>query len=424
MRLSLPKMILGYIGFVAAGRPGSQFNAADDVIAHSEGEKSSDSSTLTSAESCVVDDASGGCLSDENEYSSSNQNIDKALNFRSFLLHIFGVIDGSVGKGRSVQDNLIISALLEYFKMDPSLFERKVTKLDGNWMEVLYDKIKDLAPPEFFKVWDVKRPTSEEVDIIATIDDHAREQATEYNPDYGSSFVNENKLLSSAFTPFRHRGFMPELLDTFGRLIMGPLEGIAYAIPSNEVLNKIAQYAPLIEIGAGTGYWSAVLQKVADVDIYPYDANPPKVDSKEDDKNVYFMSRSHTYTDVLSGDCESVFSSKEERYAKDHTLLIIWPNNPDNIDNDDEFYEDSLPPLWDSGCLSAFIHAGGTRVIYVGERTENIYHLPDKPQEVGLSASAKFQSMLTENFELEYQMDIPKWYYSDDVTFWNLKEAQ
>mmetsp|Transcript_41410 Transcript_41410/g.97027 ORF Transcript_41410/g.97027 Transcript_41410/m.97027 type:complete len:156 (-) Transcript_41410:797-1264(-) len=116
------------------------------------------------------------------------------------------------------------------------------------------------------------------------------------------------------------------------------------------------------------------------------------------------------------------FFSHEDRYAKDHTLLMIWPNNPDNVDNDEEFHIGNLPPLWDSDCLSAFIHAGGTSVIYVGERIENIYHLPDKPPEVGLCASAKFQSMLKEKFVLKKRMNIPSWTYDDDVTFWTLKE--
>mmetsp|Transcript_41412 Transcript_41412/g.97029 ORF Transcript_41412/g.97029 Transcript_41412/m.97029 type:complete len:428 (-) Transcript_41412:797-2080(-) len=424
MRSSLLKIAFAYVCFLVSELCGAglQFTYARDTINNDgKGEKLSDLSNAASSRSSVGENPPGSCLSDENDPSSSNENVDKALQFRFFLEHMFDIVDSSGGKGRGHQDHVIVSALLEYFEMEPSLFQKKITKQNGNWMEILYDNVKALAPPEFFKVWGTKRPTKEEVDIIVAIDNDALEKATVYNPDDNSSFVDEDKLLSRAFTPFRHRGFIPELLNTFSRVIMSPLKSVAYAIPSNEVLDEISQYAPLIEVGAGTGYWSALLKEVHEVTIQPYDAKPPNTDSK-DDKNVYFNTRSHTYTDVFPGECDWFFFSHEDRYAKDHTLLMIWPNNPDNVDNDEEFHIGNLPPLWDSDCLSAFIHAGGTSVIYVGERIENIYHLPDKPPEVGLCASAKFQSMLKEKFVLKKRMNIPSWTYDDDVTFWTLKE--
>ncbi|TDH67921.1 hypothetical protein CCR75_004342 [Bremia lactucae] len=48
----------------------------------------------------------------------------------------------------------------------------------------------------------------------------------------------------------------------------------AYATPTHEALNLIQQYAPIVEIGAGTGYWSSLLQRTG-VDIVAFDKTPP-----------------------------------------------------------------------------------------------------------------------------------------------------
>jgi len=48
----------------------------------------------------------------------------------------------------------------------------------------------------------------------------------------------------------------------------------SFAIPSPEALAEIAGYSPLIEIGAGTGYWAALL-KAQGADIIATDLFPP-----------------------------------------------------------------------------------------------------------------------------------------------------
>ena len=38
-----------------------------------------------------------------------------------------------------------------------------------------------------------------------------------------------------------------------------PCRLYAFATPNNNVLNRLQEYGPFIEIGAGTGYWASLL---------------------------------------------------------------------------------------------------------------------------------------------------------------------
>jgi hypothetical protein len=92
----------------------------------------------------------------------------------------------------------------------------------------------------------------------------------------------------------------------------------SWAIPNDDALVEVAKFTPLIEIGAGTGYWAWLLRQL-EVDILAFDKNPPGHPLK---------SRYHptavTWTEVLSGD-ESVLDSIDNR-----TLFLCWPpsNHP------------------------------------------------------------------------------------------------
>ncbi|CAI5731376.1 unnamed protein product [Hyaloperonospora brassicae] len=48
----------------------------------------------------------------------------------------------------------------------------------------------------------------------------------------------------------------------------------AYATPTQQALDVMKKYAPIVEIGAGTGYWCSLLQRRG-VDIVAYDKAPP-----------------------------------------------------------------------------------------------------------------------------------------------------
>ncbi|GIF17390.1 hypothetical protein BJ973_009648 [Actinoplanes tereljensis] len=123
----------------------------------------------------------------------------------------------------------------------------------------------------------------------------------------------------------------------------------AYAIPSPETLGWVSDFCagrPVIELGAGRGYWAAQLAReglVADA----YDIEPPSRTV-----NVSFpdaAGQSAVWRDV--GDL-SEFSARLEQ-ASDAVLLLCWPPGWGN-------------PMA-SEALIAFERVDGKRLVYVGE---------------------------------------------------------
>jgi len=86
----------------------------------------------------------------------------------------------------------------------------------------------------------------------------------------------------------------------------------AWAVPNEEALRCLADLSPVIEIGAGTGYWAALLRKrgamIHAYDIASiYEGNPYHPGAQE-------------WLPVLAGG-EGVAA----RYPRDATLFLCWP---------------------------------------------------------------------------------------------------
>ena len=111
----------------------------------------------------------------------------------------------------------------------------------------------------------------------------------------------------------------------------------AWAIPNDEAIAKIVEYSPIIEIGAGTGYWAKL---VADAggDIVAFDADPAGIDSKN-----RWHSDKHLYSPVWHGGPEKIAEHPGR------TLFLCWPPY------DDPFVKE---------CLDQY---RGDTLIYVGE---------------------------------------------------------
>lgn len=67
---------------------------------------------------------------------------------------------------------------------------------------------------------------------------------------------------------------------------------------------------PVVEVGAGTGYWAWQLEQ-AGVDVAAYDPYPPAADNQ--------FCHAGPYTTVLQDDATAV------RYHQDRALLMVWP---------------------------------------------------------------------------------------------------
>jgi hypothetical protein len=87
----------------------------------------------------------------------------------------------------------------------------------------------------------------------------------------------------------------------------------AYVLPSDSALAMLARLGPLVEIGAGTGYWAHRLRSLG-VDIVAFDQAPP-----DGDRANRYHARTRLWTPVEQGD-QTVLSG----YA-DRGLFLCWP---------------------------------------------------------------------------------------------------
>lgn len=137
----------------------------------------------------------------------------------------------------------------------------------------------------------------------------------------------------------------------------------AFAIPTKEAIKEISKYSPIIEIGAGSGYWASLLKKQG-AEVLAYDKYPKD--------NKYKFTKK--YTDVSKGS-EEILKSLNPSYS----LLLCWPN----FDND--FAYNSLKLF------------KGKNLIYIGEGNG------------GCTGDDNFHNLLDKKWNLIKQLDIPQW---------------
>lgn len=155
----------------------------------------------------------------------------------------------------------------------------------------------------------------------------------------------------------------------------------SYAIPSEEAILAIVEGGPVVEVGAGTGYWAKLISN-AGGDIVAFDHRPPIEGS-----NGYC--RQVSYFDVQKGD-----AAVEAASWADRQLLLCWPP-----------YKNPMA----SNAIKAYWSAGGKRVIYVGEGPhgctgdyEMFQHLGD----INLSLYNEAPHAMFKHIE---RFDIPTW---------------
>jgi len=144
----------------------------------------------------------------------------------------------------------------------------------------------------------------------------------------------------------------------------------AWAIPNDEAIERLVRHAPLIECGAGTGYWAALL-RARGADVIACDAAPPGGVAK----NAHHRDGARTWTDV-----ECAASVEAARRHRGRTLILCWPP-----------YED------DSASYAVLRAYRGETVVYVGE--------PDD----GATGSVRFHRELALNWSPVESLDLPNW---------------
>jgi len=143
------------------------------------------------------------------------------------------------------------------------------------------------------------------------------------------------------------------------------IERYAWAIPSDEIIATIAALSPIVEVGAGNGYWAYLLAK-AGADVVAYDRQP-------DGGNAWFPKIEKPWFPVQRGP-----ASAAKAHA-DRTLLIVWP--PYNA------------PM--ANTALRLYH--GSRFVYVGEG------------DGGCNANSAFFARLEREWRVAAEATIPRW---------------
>jgi hypothetical protein len=88
----------------------------------------------------------------------------------------------------------------------------------------------------------------------------------------------------------------------------------AFAIPSDRAIAELARLSPLVEIGAGRGYWAYLLRQ-AGADVLAFDTYPPQYR----DCGWWQPEDGEPWTEILRGGPE-----RTARYPE-RTLFLCWP---------------------------------------------------------------------------------------------------
>ena len=110
----------------------------------------------------------------------------------------------------------------------------------------------------------------------------------------------------------------------------------SYAIPTEPVLSWLVKLGPIVEVGAGKGYWAKMIADRGG-DIVAYDVIDPRQNGMTDMGEPWY--------DIAISDCE---------VCGDHpgrTLFLCWPPLGSNMA---------------SRALMSYINGGGRYVVYIG----------------------------------------------------------
>lgn len=116
----------------------------------------------------------------------------------------------------------------------------------------------------------------------------------------------------------------------------------AYVCPSDSTLAMLAALGPLVEVGAGTGYWAHKLRSTG-ADIVAYDQAPT-----DGDRANRYHPRTSPWTPVEQGD-QAVLSGHPDR-----SLFLCWPPLFSSLGDCLTYYRgDTVAYIGDGGCRTA-----------------------------------------------------------------------
>jgi hypothetical protein len=154
------------------------------------------------------------------------------------------------------------------------------------------------------------------------------------------------------------------------------VKNYAWAIPNAEAILELVNSGPVIEIGAGTGYWAHLVRDAGGV-IYAYD----RAFGKDNEFTL-----GSVWTVVLPGGPEQIKEWQFKDTTTEFTLFLCWP------------------PYATSMALDSLREYTGKKLIYVGEQW-------------GCTGDEAFQEELDKNWNLDYTIEIPVWWGVHDAMY-------
>jgi len=152
----------------------------------------------------------------------------------------------------------------------------------------------------------------------------------------------------------------------------------SFAIPTPAAIKAMAAKAPIIELGAGSGYWAHLLQR-EEITCRPFDLRVGY------DPDLAIGPWDRLWTKVEQGDVSML-----DQYP-DHTLLLCWPSPSTNLGSE------------------AVKRYRGYTIIHVGAP--------------GLTGDDLLYEELNRSFICKTLVRIPQWEGADDaVEFWERKK--
>lgn len=99
----------------------------------------------------------------------------------------------------------------------------------------------------------------------------------------------------------------------------------AYAVPNMRALKKLAELSPIVEMGAGTGYWMHLLKTInPSVDFICYDTIPPRPELTDNE----FHGNRIPFVEVLEGEPFKLLSDPR---CEKRTLFLCYPPPKDEM---------------------------------------------------------------------------------------------
>lgn len=274
--------------------------------------------------------------------------------FTNSLVPVNNSFTGKGFKGRKEQMKGLAAAILK-----ASGHKGEITESVGNPLLTVHSFLSSMIPDVLNKSWESLSDISPSELVILSILAGGEGLVDPERHHPAVHFVSMGKCVSAYYGRF---------LDS----IKEPMHNcFACAIPNEEALTVITRHSPIVEVGAGSGYWAALL-RARGATVVALDKEPP---SEAKLNNSYFH---HTFTEVEKGGPEDV-----SKYP-DHTMLLVWPHDP----------AESAQKPFDVECVRAF---KGTTVIHVGEWRGKTCSVTDAS---GETTSADFQAVMTEAFEV------------------------